>query len=269
VNRRRFLTLLATVAAGLLAGRSIARAGRVVVERHVAPLAGLAAPLRVAFVADLHAGPYADGATLRRWVDAIAAERPELVLLGGDLVDQMSGPEARASLLDAVAVLAPPLGAWAVWGNHDHHVVRDVAAFARELEVAGVGVLVNEAVRLREDLVVAGIDDLRAGRPDLPAALAGRPSDVATVLVSHNPDVLPKVPGDVGLTLAGHTHGGQVCLPGGVPIVTSSRFGRRFASGWVRAPGRGYVTRGLGVGWLPIRAFCPPELTVLELEPDA
>jgi hypothetical protein len=59
-----------------------------------------------------------------------------------------------------------------------------------------------------------------------------------------------------------------VCLPGGVPVVTSSRHGRRFAAGWVEGPARGYVSRGLGVSLLPVRAFCRPELTVLDLVPS-
>jgi hypothetical protein len=267
VNRRRFLTLATSTVASVAIGGSVANPFRFVVERHRLRTAGLESPLRLVFGADLHAGPFVGEGTLERWVDAIDAEEPDLVALGGDLIDHLGGARATSDLLDALARLRAPLGVWAVWGNHDHHGGGDLDVFAERLAAVGVRVLVNEAARPRDDLVVAGIDDLSQGRPDLGAALRARPSGVATVLLSHNPDVLPEVPLDVDVTLAGHTHGGQVCLPGGVPIVTSSRYGRRFASGWVRAPARGYVTRGLGVGWLPVRLFCPAELTVLDLAP--
>jgi hypothetical protein len=267
VDRRRFLTLAAaTVASAAVAG-SVVNAYRFVVERHRREIAGLRSPLRLVFAADLHAGPFAGGRELERWADAIVAERPDLVALGGDLLDHLAGEAARRDLLSALGGLWAPHGVWAVLGNHDHHGAGDLAAFRGRLEDVGVKVLVNESARPRDDVVLAGIDDLSQGRPDLDAALRGRRPGAATILLSHNPDVLPEVPVDVDVTLAGHTHGGQVCLPGGVPIVTSSRHGRRFASGWVRAPARGYVTRGLGVGWLPVRLFCPAELTVLELAP--
>ena len=98
-------------------------------------------------------------------------------------------------------------------------------------------------------------------------ALAERPPAAPTLLLSHNPDLLPLVPNGVDLTLCGHTHGGHVRLPGIGPIVTSSAYGRRFAAGWVRTPALGYVSRGPGVGVLPVRWDCPPEVTLLTLSP--
>jgi predicted MPP superfamily phosphohydrolase len=87
------------------------------------------------------------------------------------------------------------------------------------------------------------------------------------VLLSHNPDLLPRVPERVGLTLSGHTHGGQVVLPLlGAPHSGSS-FRGRFLSGVVRGPALGYVSRGLGATTLPLRVWCPPELAILELTP--
>src|SRR6056297_2291592 len=113
----------------------------------------------------------------------------------------------------------------------------------------------------------AKVDATLAEAPDLPAALRDRPADAACILASHNPDLLPEVPVSVSLTLSGHTHGGQVVLPFIGPPFTSSRYGRRFASGWVRGPALGYVSRGLGFGLVPIRVNCPAELTILELAP--
>lgn len=267
VTRRRALQWVLGAAGSLAAGgAAVGAAYRFGVTRYHAPLKGLRRPLRVALLADLHYGPFIRARSVAAWVDAVNRERPDLIVLDGDLVDEDVGNGTRP-LLDELGRLEAPLGAYAVWGNHDHRRVADLGRFATLLLGAGVEVLVNRGVRVRDDLYLAGIDDLRTGRPDLDAALAGRPAGFATVLLSHNPDVLPRVPVDVGLTLSGHTHGGQVCIPGFGPIVTSSQYGRRFAHGWVDGPARGYVTRGLGVTLLPIRVACPAELTILDLAP--
>ncbi|MDL2344246.1 metallophosphoesterase, partial [Deinococcus sp. MIMF12] len=101
------------------------------------------------------------------------------------------------------------------------------------------------------------------------AALAGAGEGQASVLLSHNPDLLPDLPRRVGLVLSGHTHGGQIRLPVvGAPVVPS-RYGQRYAMGWVQgAHGTpGYVSRGLGVSGVPLRNLCPPEVTLLSLRP--
>ena len=272
VDRRRFLTYAAAVAATGASGWSAAQvAGTYHFEivRQRAGLAGLRAPLRIAWLTDLHHGQYVRTASVRAWVDAALAEAPDLVLLGGDLVDQRSGADGDEGLVAELARLRAPLGVLAVWGNHDRSRFRRTDVFAEALHGAGIRVLVNEGVAVRDDLHVAGLDDLRVGRPDLRATLAARPDAGATLLLSHNPDVLPTVPLDVGLTLSGHTHGGQVVLPGVGALYTSSQYGDRFLSGWVDGPARGYVSRGLGVSSLPVRINCPAELTVLDLAPVA
>jgi len=267
-GRRRFLVGAGLGAAGLLAGGSVASAYRFEVVRMAAPLPALASPVRVAWLCDLHYGPFIGASTVSRWIDAALLERPDVVLLGGDLVDYHVGPDI-GPLLDQIARLTAPLGVYAVWGNHDRWRFPDIAPFARALSERGVRVMVNRGAPLRDDLYLAGIDDVLAGEPDVGAALAGAPARSATLLMSHNPDALPGVPTGVGLTLCGHTHGGQVCLPLIGPIVTGSKYGRRFVQGWVRGPARGYVSRGLGVSTLPVRVDCPAELTVLDLTPSS
>lgn len=268
VDRRGFLKRLGAGVAFAAAGGLAWHTYETKVERHEVTLPSLDRPLTVVFATDVHYGHFVPAGLVGRWVDRIVESRADLVLLGGDLVDQWSGRD-RTALVRHLQRLRAPLGTYAVWGNHDHVAIPDLRRFGAELDEAGVHVLDNEGVLVRPDLWLAGIDDLRAGRPDLVAALSGRPDTAATLLLSHSPDVLPHVPADVGLTLAGHTHGGQVCLPGGVPVVTSSRYGRRFARGWVSAPSRAYVSRGLGVTLLPIRTFCSSELTVLHFVPQA
>lgn len=270
MDRRSFLTLSAAVAAVAAVGSTRAQASGTYafdVVRERTSLAGLRAPVRVAWLTDLHHGEFVRTASVRAWVDAVLHQAPDVVLLGGDLVDQTPGPDAVAELAAELARLRAPLGVLSIAGNHDHARFGGIGPLAALLRGAGIEVLANRGVALRDDLHVAGLDDLRNGRPDLRAALRGHPAAGATLLLSHNPDVLPDVPIDVGLTLSGHTHGGQVVLPGVGALVTSSRYGDRFLAGWVEGPARGYVSRGLGVTSLPVRINCPAELTVLDLEP--
>lgn len=266
MTRRQFL-IAAASAAGLAATAGVREAYTFQIERIRATVPALAAPVRVALLCDLHFGPYIREGSIRSWVDAALAEDPDLIVLGGDLVDQMGGGEP-SRLVAGLGRLQAPLGVYAVWGNHDRKRLGELPDFESRLSLVGIQVLVNRGAKLRHDLFLAGIDDYRMGRPDLAAALQERGS-AATVLVSHNPDVLPEVPEDVDLTLCGHTHGGQIQIPGIGPILTSSEYGRRFAEGWKRAPALGYVSRGLGVGWVPVRIACPAELTIIDLRPGA
>ena len=272
MDRRAFLrrtTAVAVAAAAGSVGAQVSGTYSFDVVRERAVLPGLRSPLRVALLTDLHHGHHVRTASVRAWVDAALEEAADLILLGGDLVDQTPGVDPVDELMAELTRLRAPLGVLAVAGNHDHGRFRGVGPFAALLRGAGVEVLVNRGVTVRGDLHVAGLDDYRNGRPDLGATLRERGSERATVLVSHNPDVLPEVPVDVGLTLSGHTHGGQVVLPGVGALYTSSRYGDRFLAGWVEGPARGYVSRGLGVTSIPVRINCPAELTILDLVPAA
>ena len=266
---QRAVGIVAGASVATVTGGAVLSAYRFQVEAISAPLVGLRAPLRAAWLCDLHYGPFIGVGSVTAWVDATLELQPDIVLLGGDLVDAVGRDDPRP-LIDQLARLRAPLGVWSVWGNHDHRRLRTrggIAAFEGALAEAGITTLRNHGVQVRDDLYLAGLDDWREGRPDLTATLAGRPAGVPCLLLSHNPDALPRVPEDVDLTLCGHTHGGQVRLPFVGPIVTSSRYGRRFAAGWVRGPALGYVSRGLGVSQLPVRVMCPPELTDLTLSP--
>src|SRR5262249_45141714 len=115
---------------------------------------------------------------------------------------------------------------------------------------------------------IAGVSDMWTERHDLAAALSAVKDDAPVILLTHNPDIFPLVPSRVALTLAGHTHGGQVRLPiVGRPIVPS-RFGQRFAAGQIVENGRHlYVATGLGTSILPVRFRVPPAVAVLTLMP--
>ncbi|CAM3233755.1 metallophosphoesterase [Deinococcus deserti] len=261
----------------VLGGAGVTQAYQFGVVREQQGVRGLRKPLRAAFLTDLHYGPLIGVRSVRAWVRAANALRPDVVLLGGDYLDIEPGGEATP-LLRELAGLQAPLGVYGVWGNHDYRSFGRSGAgpgwVSRRNELhglfaqAGVTMLRNEGRVVRDDLYLGGVDDLTTGDPDLPAALYGGGSR-ATLLLSHNPDLLPDLPGPVGLVLCGHTHGGQIRLPWvGAPVVPS-RYGQRYVMGWVQGAfgTPAYVSRGLGVTGVPMRMLCEPELTLLTLTP--
>lgn len=282
LSRREFLRTGALAGVGALAFGilSFNDPHKFDVSHEQANVRGLRTALRISFLTDLHLGPYLDATDLAAWIAASNAAEPDLVLLGGDLVDQRYRGDLR-ELRRLLPDLESQLGAYAVLGNHDRTRYRDLEPFADALQASAVELLINSGARLRDDLFLAGIDDLRVGTANVRAALASapraeaaKPEDEAgaTLLLSHNPDVIPEIgpregPPLVDLLLAGHTHGGQIRIPGLGPLVTSSAYGARYASGWVPAPFPAFVSRGLGVTALPFRFACPAELVILDLLP--
>jgi uncharacterized protein len=156
-----------------------------------------------------------------------------------------------------------------VLGNHDRAYGERRVAVA--VESAGIDVLRNRAVRLRhggEPFWVAAVEDDFSGEPRVEEALTEVPRDEPVLVLTHSPDVFPAVPERVALTVAGHTHGGQVAVPGLRARVIPSRFGERYASGHVVEGGRHlYVHPGIGTSRLPVRLGMPPRVVVLTLLP--
>lgn len=229
-------------------------------------LAGLGEPfdgLRVLLVTDVHAGPFVRPSALEEVAVRLAALDVDLVLIGGDIVT------ARAAEFTASAAAFRLLGAaaptYAVLGNHDHYT-GEPHAVAAGLAACGIEVLHNRHVVIEREgsqLCLAGIDDLIMGEPDLDLALEGTSAPV--VLLSHNPDVLFEAARrDVALVLAGHTHAGQIRVPGLPVLVRQSRF--RLDQGRYRlGQTELVVSRGLGVVGVPLRVACPPEAVLLTL----
>lgn len=275
LTRRRFLrgfgiTALLTGIVGVTAVRGTYK---FVVSHHRRVVSGLRSPVRLSFLTDLHLGPYLGKGSLDAWCAASNAASPDLVVLGGDLVDRFYRGDLR-ELVEGLQGLTSRLGIVAVPGNHDRARYPDLSPLRGALEESGVVCLINDGIRVRDDLSVAGVDDLRKGDADPVRAMTGVDGhDGARILLSHNPDILPALrtgdfPGQPpDLVLCGHTHGGQVKLPLVGPLVTSSAYGTRFAEGWVENDPPAFVSRGLGVSLLPVRWNCAPEVVVLDLLP--
>jgi uncharacterized protein len=285
VTRRRVLT----GAAGLLglSATTAVYAGAIepeglVVTRYAPALPGWPAgrKLSITVIADLHAGgPNMRIEHVRRIVDRASALKSDIVLLLGDFIasyrfayTKVSDPVWAAEL----ARLAAPLGTWAVLGNHDWwHDLKGVRAALAGVQIP---VLENDAVLLGpagQRFWLAGIGDQLAiplghgryrGVDDLPLTLSRIKTDDPILLMVHEPDIFPRVPERVALTLAGHTHGGQIRVPFLWPHFVPSKYGARFAYGHVVEDERHLiVSGGLGTSIIPARLGVPPEIVHIEL----
>lgn len=231
---------------------------------------GLSEPLRLVLLSDIHVGgPDMPPSRVRHIVDLVNATSPDLVLIAGDFVSDKRSSTRIYSVSDAIAPLSglrSRLGTVAVLGNHDHW--RDAIAIRTKLRQAGIRVLDNDAVRIGP-LTIGGVDDPYTGNDQLGRTLPrmrseGRPF----VLLSHSPDIFPQVPSDVALTVAGHTHCGQIRLPLIGAVSTMSDYGERYACGRIDENGRTLiVSAGLGTSILPLRLGAAPDFWVIELRP--
>ncbi|MDQ3801986.1 MAG: metallophosphoesterase [Acidobacteriota bacterium] len=245
--------------------------------------------LKIVAISDIHGGShYVDEAKIRRVVELANAQNADLIVLLGDYVSQRreNKPVDQRDLKMPVETIAAnlrglraSLGVFAVLGNHDEWFSDRIVEL--ELEKAGITVLQNEAVALEKDgrkFRVLGLLDhmhivdwavfARNARENLEKVEPA--GDV--IVLEHSPDILPVITGDapispdVRLILAGHTHGGQVCLPViGCPVIPSS-YGQKYAHGHVRDRGVDmFVTTGVGTSILPVRFGVPPEIAVLKI----
>jgi predicted MPP superfamily phosphohydrolase len=227
--------------------------------------------LRVGLFSDLHAGmPHAGLDAVERAAETLAAEQPDLVCLLGDFVDRralMSRPPAADAVAARLApLLGAPRGVVAVLGNHDWYA--GARRIADALDDVGVLVLEDGAAPVAGDggLWVAGAGDYRVRGARVARALMPVPEDAPVLLLTHDPDAFPQVPERVALTLAGHTHGGQVAIPGLRRPFVPSHYGERYLYGHVVEGGRHlWVSSGVGTSGLPVRLLRPPEVISLTL----
>jgi len=236
------------------------------VERHAVTLSqslGRASELRVGFAADFHAGPTTSLEVLRSAAHALQAEAPDLLLLGGDFVSLR--PEYVDRVVPLVARIAAPLGHYAVLGNHDYWAGADRVAMA--LRDAGIELLTNRCVTLAEpftNVSLCGLDDHGSGRPDADAAFSAA-GPVKLVLMHSPSGLLDLASHRFSVAFSGHTHGGQIALAGGRPVVVAhGALSRRYNQGRydLAAGGTLLVSGGVGCTTIPIRINSPPAILV-------
>ncbi len=229
--------------------------------------------LTIALISDIHAGsPYVGKSRVDQLVLRVNAAKPDMIVLLGDYVIQtvvggrFMPPEELAFLLKD---LKAPLGVYAVLGNHDWWL--DGPRVRAALAGQGIKVLENENVRVAARgarFSLLGLADHIERKPDPISPLAGVPEHEPVIALIHEPDYFPEIPERIALTLAGHTHGGQVRLPIVGSLIVPSRFGQRFVRGLIKEGGRLlYVTTGVGTSIIPVRFGVPPEYVLLTLRP--
>lgn len=268
--------------AGLAAGAAgLTYSSQVQIVRRQLAMKDLPQSLRgvkVALLADLHRGPVVSFGYLEKVMAQVNALEPDLILLPGDFVSK-----SRVYFEDVTRLLSqlrPRIATLATLGNHDHWEGTEEAIAC--LEAAGVQLLHNSSLHLTPErtlvktsgasgLCLAGVDDLWTGRPDLAEALKGVNQAIPCLLMSHHPDFAEDKGAlatglRVDLQVSGHTHGGQVVLPGVGPATTGSDFGLKYVYGEAQGPAwKVFTTRGIGTSIVPVRVGAPPEVVLFEL----
>jgi predicted MPP superfamily phosphohydrolase len=267
-GRRRFLKAgVGGLAAApfMLSGYGAAHAGKNhTVEEFTLPFG---CPVRVVQLTDIHAGIFMTRETMGRYARQVMALRPQLFVLTGDYISNST--VFFQGFVEEMARVKAPYGTFATLGNHEHWY-GEAEFFERIFNRHGIHLLQNAHQIIQTGggpFAVAGIDDLRWGRPDLDAALRGLDPAVPTILLSHRPEIFPRAAKrGIPLTLAGHYHGGQVKLrlPGGDFSLAHLR--TPYPEGLYRIETSClYVSRGIGTTFTPVRLNAPPEVTLFHL----
>jgi uncharacterized protein len=268
ISRRAALKTLALSGAGVVGGTGVYgyayERHALGVTRATIPVTGLSPPLsgfRIGLITDVHRSRWVSHDDVTAAVNTLMAERPDLVVLGGDYVtwgdEDYVGPSS-----EALSPLSAPHGVFAILGNHDND--HDMPA---ALTKYGIQVLRDARTRLtirNEALDLIGIRFWTRRPTDI--ARLSRGSSANTILLAHDPRRLTEAAGlSIPLVLSGHTHGGQVVLPV-VGAVAAQKFPVVAGVGH-REHSTIFVSRGIGTIYLPVRVNCPPEVAVLTLQP--
>jgi predicted MPP superfamily phosphohydrolase len=271
LTRRDLLKGIAATAVGTVVGAAghgyLYERRRVEVTRETLTVSGLAPALgglRIGYLSDLHRSDTVTHEMAAVAVDLLMAERPDLIVLGGDYVTWGGGQNRRfvVPAAEALAPLSAPHGIFAVLGNHD-----DAREMPAALARCGFDVLTDARTQIQvrgETLDLAGIQFWTRKIVDIERVIRGAGRNL--VLLAHTPSRLIEATAlGIPLVLSGHTHGGQIVLPGlgavaakEVPVIAGSA--RREATAI-------FVSRGVGTVYIPVRLNCPPEVAVLTLQP--
>ena len=277
ITRRRFLTTSAAAVAGVtLYSNDIARHELEITYPtfSIRNLPSAFEGFRIAQISDLHLEEYTEDYFLRRVVDHVNALAPDMVLVTGDFISR--GPLSNTVTFAAAGRCAELLAnlkcpsRFGILGNHDaavgSRIIRD------HMETNGLPLLVNQRTRIErggQHIYLAGLDDVAFGRPNIGLALPPSP-DAPVLLMVHEPDYADIIvrhlkDRQVDYILSGHTHGGQIRIPGMRPLALPA-LGKLYAHGHYQVgASQLYVNRGIGTVGIPLRLNCPPEITIATL----
>jgi predicted MPP superfamily phosphohydrolase len=275
-SRLRWVALVALLCVALLAKGYWNATRDPIVRKALVEVADWPAgqpPLNILLLSDVHVStPDMSPARLTRLVAQLNKLKPDLVAIAGDFTSGKRFATRHHTPDEIAAPLAgfkAPLGTVAVLGNHDFW--HDAPAQAAALRRRGIAVLANTAVR-RGPLVIGGIADEVTRHDDVPATYAAMEAlgPGPRVLLTHSPDVVPKLPAPVAAVLTGHTHCGQLVFPVIGALTYSSDYGDRFACGRIEVGGQSvFVGAGLGTSIVPLRYGAPPDVWLVTLGPAA
>jgi len=282
LTRRKFLYTGAAAAAGIaaLGTDGFAQREHLQVKKLDIPLARLPEAFdgfTIAQLSDFHYDPRFSVRLIRRAVETVNQWHPDVVVLTGDFVtapmfeygnhNAKRSAKRAAPCAQLLQMLQAPMGRFAVLGNHD--AVSDSRKIVSDLQAHDIPVLQNRSVpfeRGKARIWLAGVDDALDGMPDLGQALDKVPSGEATILLAHEPDFADEASlSKVDLQLSGHSHGGQIWIPGiGAPWLPS--LGRKYPRGLYKVGNLTlYTNIGIGTIRAPVRINCPPEITLITL----
>jgi len=283
LSRRKFLYTGAAAAVGIAVtgADGFLESNHLQVTRLEIPLLRL--PERfdgftIAQLSDFHYEDHFSVVPIRKAVELVNGLHPDLIVLTGDFVtvpmiefsgrNRSQSAKSAAPCAEILQKLQAPLGKFAVLGNHD--ASSDSFRVASALREHGIPVLLNRSVPLErgtDRIWLAGIDDVLEGSPTLSAALEKVPSHEPVVLLAHEPDFADEAAlSPVDLQLSGHSHGGQIWIPGiGAPWLPP--LGRKYPRGLYKLGNLTlYTNIGIGTIRAPIRINCPPEITLITLK---
>ena len=277
MTRRDFLKITRNAAIGSALVGSLTTTGyatlfepnRLKISRTSVPIRRLPRTLdglRIVLMSDFHLFPFTSADLIQQAIRQAGMLQPDIVLFAGDFV--YSEAEAAYELSPILAQLNSKLGSFAVLGNHDH--AKGAAVVRHALVRSGIEMLNNRGVTLSvgsSGFYLAGIDSMAAGAPNVRAAFAAHRGNAPTLVLAHEPDTIDyyseRAP--IDLQLSGHSHGGQIRLPGLGPVILPL-WGRRYPRGLYQVNNSQlFTSQGIGTVDLPVRINCPPEIAEITL----
>jgi predicted MPP superfamily phosphohydrolase len=274
MTRRDFLKFSSLAAAGGLITATTAalfndESNTLSIEHITIPIPNLQPALegfKIVQMSDIHLYPFTKLELVQRAVQVSNSLKPDITVLTGDYV--WRNLSAINDLTPALAELDAKYGVFATMGNHDYWL--NVEVIKESFKSVGLPVLENQGVTFSVDgapLHLAGLDDGWSGNPDLEVAMQGAPEGAPVVLLMHEPDLADIYSQDprISLQLSGHTHGGQIRIPG-IGALVHPHLGKKYDFGLYNVNGMWlYTNRGIGCISEPIRLNCPPEISEFTL----